>query len=316
MNILILCYDNTANNPYTMKEAINRYTKHNAIMIYGCKTYLDYPSGDYRVHFMEKEEFMKYMEWADIIHLNDPLITFRYPTVGEFSDGGSINLLDNIKEDQKVLRHANGTYMRKNYTTINSICRKHNIYQTVSTPDLLNITDCGVWIPQLIDLDNFLFNPPQYDKKVIISHSPTKPIIKSTQLFLDVVNELKKDYDIDVNLIRGISHEECLKIRSKSHLHYDQFLLGAYGVSAVEALVIGQISIVGISKVKKYIPDNPFIDIPSKEHMKDSITKGISLLGDRSLLERGKEWAKKHHNSKDVIGRIIDYYENIGFYRR
>jgi DNA-binding protein YbaB len=255
---------------------------------------------------MTSDEFIKLVQSSDIVHLNDLIISGMYPAARSFKDKKRVNMLD-ILHDQKVFRQANGTYYRNNHEVINLITTSHNICNTVTTPDLLKYG--GIWIPQPIKLQPF--NPPEYTGQIRISHSPSKRKIKGTDLFLEACLEM----DLEVVLIENKSHEECMNLRQSCHIHYDQFSIGSYGVSAVEGLALGQVTIVGLHAIRHLIPDHPFVDVYGhKEGLKNAIKEAINTVSDHVFVLKGREWVEKHHSVENVISKLIKLYEKQGYY--
>jgi hypothetical protein len=268
------------------------------------------------------EEFKEIVREYDIIHFNECVKTGEYPPgIGHyFKDGERVNLFDCVNGSQKVFRHSNGTYYRNNYPELNVIMHKHNIFHTVSTPDLCHLGG-GWWLPQPIPITGtpkYDFNPPDDNHTIRISHCPTNIKIKGTDQFLKV---MKHEYpEIEVSLIKDVDHEECMQRRRNCHIHYDQFSLGAYGVASLEGLAMGQLVCVGLRKVRRFIPDNYFFDMEaSYDSMRNSIGAAIEIVKNPERyvthLKRGRNWLKKWHEDKTVARWLCSLYQHAGYWR-
>ena len=322
LHILWVCDDNTANNPYNLRNAINKYTKHECKLVQGKQTYLGYPlDGTIMAEDITRTEFISLVLWADVIHLNESVVSGIYPPEHDkyFKDGTRINLYDIFQPHQKVFRHSNGTYYRNNFKYLNYLCEKHNMYKTVSTPDLISLGSNNYWLPQPIPLDQPKYKiRARWSDKIRVSHSPTNRVIKGTDTFLAVCKS--RFPDMEVVLIEKMTHGECLKARKKCLVHYDQYSLGAYGVASLEALSIGQVCIVGIDNIFQYIPDSPFVEIdgPYPENMEDALIRARNIASDednyKAYCKKAKEYLVYHHSDKVVVKRLCDMYEHAGFY--
>jgi len=338
MFIVWICGDNTVNVPYTIVRAINKFTPHQALLIQSYRTYLKWPNEDIYVRLtpeMTVQEFKDIISRADVIHLNDSHVGGRYPVSKKYDfKDGYINLFELFTEKQRVFRQANGTYYRTHHEEVNRIVQEHNVYLTSSTPDLCMFGD-STWIPSPIPMweEEYSFHPAPYEPGMqigishICNHLRRKTDNKMTDnsLWKGTDNFLKvcEDHfpDVKVVLVSNKSHLECMEMRKNCQIHYDQFW-GAYGLSSLEGATTGQITTVGLSQVKRFIPENPFIDMDiskgSYAGIFDGISKAVKLLKSPDRLEYlkyGREWIRKWHSDKTVARYLIDLYEHAGFWR-
>jgi hypothetical protein len=112
-------------------------------------------------------------------------------------------------------------------------------------------------------------NPPS--EVVRICHPPTNRAFKKTDMFLEIMDELKEKYPVELELIEGKSNEECLELKSRCHITYDQISVGIYGLSAMESMAAGHAVLCGISNfAASYFPDNPIVYV-HENNLKDKI---------------------------------------------
>lgn len=74
----------------------------------------------------------------------------------------------------------------------------------------------------------------------LIVHSPTASIVKGTDLILQVIEDLEREYDFEFTLIQNMSRSEALVIKSKADIVLDQIIGGSYGMAALEAMSQGK----------------------------------------------------------------------------
>lgn len=78
------------------------------------------------------------------------------------------------------------------------------------------------------------------NKKFKIAHSSNHRIIKGTEYLIKAVNSLQiKGYDVSLEIIEGKKNNEVLEILRGSDLLADQFIMGYYGLSAIEGMMLG-----------------------------------------------------------------------------
>ena len=76
---------------------------------------------------------------------------------------------------------------------------------------------------------------------VTVSHSPSKRDSKGTHIFLEAIEELRRrGHRFEVDLIEGVSNDECLQRKARSHIFFDQInAAGGIGTSTAEAAAAG-----------------------------------------------------------------------------
>ena len=77
-------------------------------------------------------------------------------------------------------------------------------------------------------------------------------------MFLEAMKKLEKKYDVEGLVIEGKTNQECLSMKNKAHMTFDQISVGIYGVSAIESMAMGHVVFGGISNFAASVyPDNP-----------------------------------------------------------
>ncbi|GAI78592.1 unnamed protein product, partial [marine sediment metagenome] len=151
-------------------------------------------------------------------------------------------------------------------------------------------------------------NPPDNDK-IRLCHSPTNRQLKSTDVFMRAVEEVKKTHpEIELELIENKPWKESMAIKSTCHIYLDQLKIGAYGCGAVESWMMGQPVIVGLNDwVYSFHPEltefAPKVDEKTVvERLEKLVTEG----------ERGGLWmagnpaadyARRVHAAENVVRR-------------
>ena len=140
-----------------------------------------------------------------------------------------------------------------------------------------------------------------------ICHPPTNRQFKKTDMFLSVVDKLKaKNYPFELELIEKKTNEECLEIKSRCHITYDQISVGIYGLSAIESMAAGHAVLCGISNfASSYHPDNPIVYV-TEENLYERLEY---LLKNKDEITRignaGKIWARNHHDPMKLIRQYV-----------
>jgi len=73
-----------------------------------------------------------------------------------------------------------------------------------------------------------------------VVHSPSNKVIKGSDAVLRAVESLRRSHDFDFQLIHGVPRAEALSIVARCDVFLDQFVLGAEGFAALEAMALGK----------------------------------------------------------------------------
>lgn len=322
MNVLILANDNTAGIPYNLNKALNEYTDYNSKLVMCKRTYLNLPTGIMASDITYKK-FMLMLRQADIIHLNESVVSGIFPAERNifFKDTTTkVNLYKVLGNRKKVVRHAHGSYIRKFGKHVNKICENHNIKQIITSPDLFSITSSAEWLPQIMPIDRCELldckpAPVVADDSLKISHCPTNRLVKHTDKFLKALGKFEHVKPV---LIEGLNHIDCLKLRRDCQIHFDQSGLQVYGVSALEGLCMGQVTMVGMGIGSKYAPNHPFVDV-NKLGMQEAIYRALDIMNNprerKFLLHVARKWVEKKHHPKVIASKLSKIYESTKNYR-
>ena len=218
---------------------------------YALKQAFDRLAPDIDFHFVRRaENYIRYpkdIEWlpgddvtgrkvealyrrADIVHI------MQWPRV-----------VDPSWPKKPMLYHHHGTVFRHHASAYVDLARRGDKY-IVSTLDLyLYGPDVLTWQPNVCDLDALPKRVPH--KGLRIAHAPTNRNGKSTAAFLAACDRLRRDVEIEVDLIERVTHAECIRRKAMADIYYDQVLVG-YGVNAIEAWGMGIPVIAGASKAQ------------------------------------------------------------------
>jgi len=316
-NVLILANDNTAGIPYNIKLALEKYTGYDCRLITCKRTYLDLPR-DELASDMTYNQFMSALRWADIVHLNESVVSGQFPAERNifFKDTNKkVNLYKVLGDRKKKFRHAHGSYIRKFGEQVNVICRRHNIQQIVTSPDLLSIARDAVWLPQILPLDRcqlLEYNPAPVGPgdRLSISHSPTNRAVKGSDEF---EAELARVKDMNYVKIENMSHTDCLKARRGCHIHFDQSRLQVYGVSALEGLAMGQVVLVGMGIGSRYQPGHPFIDVNRlgmRKALKTAVHVATHPHERMSFLATARDWVEENNHPRVIANKLRSIYES------
>jgi tetratricopeptide (TPR) repeat protein len=301
-NIAVVADFNIAGQLSLLFRMINRYTTHKARLIILQGDYLSYDkdltlsSGNQQ----DYEEAVNVIENADFYHMG------RFP-----KNLNDINWANILKPDNCLVQYY-GSEMRNN---AGQIYRWHeeNKITGLSAWDYTMIEKAPLFyhINMMCDFSRIKQCTPPRDV-IRICHPPTNRQFKKTEQLLDAYEKLKSRYPIELELIEGKSNEECLDIKSRCHITYDQVSVGIYGLSAIESMAAGHAVLCGISNfAASYHPDNPVVYV-TEDNLHDKLE---NLLKSRKEITRigstSKIWARMHHDPMKIIRQYLWIYDFV-----
>jgi len=75
----------------------------------------------------------------------------------------------------------------------------------------------------------------------VIIHAPNHRHVKGTEYLLAAVERLRaRGFELDLRLIEGVPRDEALRLYADADIVADQFIMGAFGIFALEGLALGK----------------------------------------------------------------------------
>jgi len=302
-NIAIIADFNIAGQLSLLFRMINRYTIHKARLVIIQDDYLSYDRDLVLSHDGEEahKETLDIIEHADFYHMG------RFPKRVEGVDWNEY-----LRPNNALIQYY-GSEIRANAMQLYNWHKEKKI-MGLSCWDYTMLENAPFFYHTNIMCDFSRIKPCSEPTDLIrICHPPTNRQFKKTDLFLSVVEKLKKkNYAFEVELIEGKSNEECLDIKSRCHITYDQISVGIYGLSAIESMAAGHAVLCGISNfAASYHPDNPVVYV-TEENLCDRLEY---LLKNKDEITRigsaGKIWARTHHDPMKLIRQYVWIYDLV-----
>ncbi|GAA4110724.1 hypothetical protein GCM10022415_04560 [Knoellia locipacati] len=188
----------------------------------------------------------------------------------------------------------------------------------VSTPDLLIDNPEAIWLPLCVDVDRFSAGAVAFSSaKPKVLHMPTRrnPPIKGSQFIEPALEQLEREGAITWIRGRHVSHAEMPALLQEADIVVDQVLTDSFGVSAVEAMASGRLTIANVGAATRRVigRELPIVDLDP-----GTFLQGFrEVLSDRSHLQRlasaGPEYVASVHGGQrsaavlvEAMGRTAD----------
>ena len=185
--------------------------------------------------------------------------------------------------------------------------------RTSFEPDLLYPEYGNIWTPHPIDSENQP-NVWKYNSKPVLIHTPSNRKTKDTA-FLEKVFDKLKDV-ANCYILQDKSHKVIMESRKEATVFFDQFMVGFYGNTAIEAMQYGiptanwisQMSIDQGFKVKHPI-------ITYEKDVNKWVEGILELIKNKDKLQEisneTKKYCDKYHSYRAVAQKWSEIYSSM-----
>lgn len=144
-------------------------------------------------------------------------------------------------------------------------------------------------------------------------HSSSAPKAKGTHSVIKAIESLQGKYDFKFYLIQNMPRNKALKLVQMSDIFIDQFVLGTFGMAAIEAMAFGKpvVSYIKSSMINKYPPDLPIVNANQ-----DNLTEILEiLLKDGKLRNKigqlSRKYVERYHDAFKLSKKLVDIYKKV-----
>jgi hypothetical protein len=175
----------------------------------------------------------------------------------------------------------------------------------VSTLDLLIDVPDAVWVPIACSVDSWRSERPVLEREVpVVVHAPSKAAVKGTDLIEPTLIDMHSRGIIDYQPVRGVPQSKLREIYTQADIVLEQFRLGMYATSAIEAMAAGRVVVGHINDFTwSSIPGHTGRDLPIVRSRGQDIERTIlDILARREDFRRvareGVEFAHEVHDGR------------------
>jgi hypothetical protein len=209
------------------------------------------------------------------------------------------------------LKHYHGDDIRGKYD--DDFC-------LVSTPDLLEFTPNGKWLPTPIDLSRLeriadTNDGTKKSTRVRLVHYPSyKNNPSIVDYYSSTLKGLQKDNKCEIVELLHVPYTVALLTIASSDIVIGKILphVGWFGKLELEGMALSKpvITYVSDELYKKYMPP---VYRTKKDTFKTDLESLIEDDGERSkLAKEGHDYIKKYHLVEDVVKGVGKYYDDLG----
>lgn len=310
MKITMISKADFASSGYKTVQALKRHTDYD-IEIFTKRTNkrLNHPHGTL-ISSQNWKDIQERINTSDIVHLK-----------GDWPPGDGY-LGFKIMHKPIVISVSGGYFRKKEYTGLEQFYPwqySRATLKTAMTPDLCYPEYSNIWTPHPIDSDDNKIEWQWEDPPVFIHSrvSTSKGSKKGTAFIMKVWEHVEKKRKIHKEFIVGRTFQDVVEMRKKSTIFFDQFGVGFYGNSAIEAMQFGiptcaWISPWAIKQSGSRLSGCPVISHEDKDPELWSEMILYTLDGDMEELSRKtKQWCDDIHGYKAIASQWDELYRSM-----
>ncbi len=152
--------------------------------------------------------------------------------------------------------------------------------------------------------------------EMIVAHAPSVRARKGTDAVVRAVGELRAEgIPIQLRLIEGLPHAECIRAMSEADVFIDQLLYGWYGGAAVEAMSLGLPTIACIDERDLvWLPPAMARDLPVRHATPDTVKACLLELvrmgaeARRRLGVDARAFVERWHDPRRIVRDVVQCY--------
>ncbi len=174
-----------------------------------------------------------------------------------------------------------------------------------STPDLLDYVPEARWAPGVVDVNLWASDwPVMGRRRPRVVHVPSNGRLKGSELVDPIMAKLHAEGLIDYRSLRGLDRGELRATYQEADIVLDQFVLGLYGVTAVEALAAGRVVVAFVGDaVRDRVRAATGQEVPIVEATPETVEQVIrDLVADRDrareIAAQGPAYAEAVHDGR------------------
>lgn len=184
----------------------------------------------------------------------------------------------------------------------------------VATPELLADAPEASWLPNVVDPEAWASDAPMFSgPRLRVVHAPTNPVIKGTALVEPTVLRLQADGRLEYRRVETIPPARMRELYQASDVVLDQFRLGIYSTTSIEAMAAGRLVVADVSDavlehVSSIVGEAPPIVRADPDTLGD-VLEDIADHPDRyrAVAERGPAFVRRAHSGAAAASVLRDF---------
>jgi glycosyltransferase involved in cell wall biosynthesis len=150
-------------------------------------------------------------------------------------------------------------------------------------------------------------------KRPHIVHSPSVKIGKGSNVIIEIINDLRNNYDFDFTLVHNMAREDALKTMQEADIFIDQIIVGGYGMASCEAMAFGKpvVNFILPEVFAAGLPDECPVVNSNPDNLKEQLLKLINDPVLRNEIgKKGRSFVEKYNDVDMIAKDFIEVYQS------
>ncbi|HEX6664614.1 MAG TPA: glycosyltransferase family 4 protein [Gaiellaceae bacterium] len=172
-------------------------------------------------------------------------------------------------------------------------------------------------VPPGIEVHRYEPAPPSESDVIRIVHAPSNKEKKGTEFVVKAVEDLKKRYSVELDVVHGVRNEDALARYRRADIIVDQLLRDWHGVFAIEAMALGKPVVTSLDDDAVRQTEKAFgLELPILAATKDDLAEKLAWLIERpeERMRRGaagRAYVEHVHDVDQMADRLLVIYNEL-----
>ena len=172
-------------------------------------------------------------------------------------------------------------------------------------------------VPPGVDLSRYEPAPPDGGEVVRIVHAPSNKEKKGTEDVVAAVDELKKRYPVELDVVHGVRNEDALERYRRADIAIDQLRRDWHGVFTIESMALGKPVVTSLDAEAVRQTEEGFgLKLPIVRATKDDLVEKLRPLVESPELRRelgaaGRAYVEQVHDVDRMADRLLAIYREL-----
>ena len=172
-------------------------------------------------------------------------------------------------------------------------------------------------VPPGLELDRYEPAPPNGGETIRIVHAPSNKERKGTEFVVAAVDELKKRYPVELDVVHGVRNELALERYRRADIVVDQLLRDWHGVFTIEAMALGKPVVTSLDAEAVRQTEQAFgRELPILAATRDDLVEKLAWLIERPEERKrrgaaGRAYVEHVHDVDRMADRLVAIYNEL-----
>ena len=174
-------------------------------------------------------------------------------------------------------------------------------------------------VPPGLELDRYAPAPADGGggETIRIVHAPSNKEKKGTEFVVAAVEQLKRRYPVDLDVVHGVPNAEALERYRRADIVVDQVLRDWHGVFTIEGMALGKPVVTSLDEDAVRQTEEAFgVELPVLAATKDDLAEKLAWLIERPEERRrrgvaGRAYIEQVHEVDRMADRLLAIYRGL-----